>query len=216
MQGTLEVGPQWQLNLMRVNSREYLAEQMLCTRPEIAIFECDTPGYKSWVQCLNLIQLRLPSCGLVAIAGKDQNYDTIGEMAVGGVSAILSRDSFQAELPSALMAIQRGEVHLNPQIAKLLCQQMRATSQSQGANGRGLLSTLTNRELEVLLCLSRGQNYKTIAKNLFVSDSTVKTHVNNIFTKLRVNDRTQAVLYALRHGIEQMPIQMETEAPITV
>ena len=67
-----------------------------------------------------------------------------------------------------------------------------------------LLELLTEREKEVLFSLTQGINYKQISKLLFISESTVKTHINNIFTKLNVNDRTQAVLYALRHGIENL------------
>lgn len=68
----------------------------------------------------------------------------------------------------------------------------------------GLLELLTDREIEVLNALTLGMNYKQISKLLFISESTVKTHINNIFTKLNVNDRTQAVLYALNHGISSL------------
>ena len=68
----------------------------------------------------------------------------------------------------------------------------------------GLLNSLTDRELEVLHSLTQGINYKQISNLLFISESTVKTHINNIFTKLNVNDRTQAVLYALHHGIDNL------------
>ena len=63
-----------------------------------------------------------------------------------------------------------------------------------------LLSNLTNREEEVLELLTEGENYKSVAQKLFISETTVKTHVNSIFQKLQVNDRTQAVLYALKNG----------------
>ena len=63
-----------------------------------------------------------------------------------------------------------------------------------------LLTYLTSREEEVLDLLTQGNNYKGIAAKLFISETTVKTHVNNIFQKLQVNDRTQAVLYALNNG----------------
>ena len=63
-----------------------------------------------------------------------------------------------------------------------------------------LLNYLTNREEEVLGLLTQGITYKGVAKKLFISETTVKTHVNNIFQKLQVNDRTQAVLYAINKG----------------
>ncbi|MBI2996150.1 MAG: response regulator transcription factor [Candidatus Melainabacteria bacterium] len=78
------------------------------------------------------------------------------------------------------------------------------THKVETLSNKDLLELLTARETEVLHSLTQGVNYKQIAKLLFISESTVKTHVNNIFTKLNVSDRTQAVLYALRHGIESL------------
>ena len=63
-----------------------------------------------------------------------------------------------------------------------------------------LLHELTQREEEVLELLTQGITYKGVANKLFISETTVKTHVNNIFQKLQVNDRTQAVLYAINNG----------------
>ncbi len=56
----------------------------------------------------------------------------------------------------------------------------------------------------MLKYLCEGYNYKRVAQQLFISESTVKTHINNVFTKLKVNDRTQAVLYALKHDLESL------------
>jgi len=66
------------------------------------------------------------------------------------------------------------------------------------------LELLTEREAEVLKYLCDGFNYKKVSQKLFISESTVKTHINNVFTKLKVNDRTQAVLYALKHDLEAL------------
>ena len=72
-----------------------------------------------------------------------------------------------------------------------------AQQQAQDSN---YLSDLTQREEEVLDLLTQGITYKGVAQQLFISETTVKTHVNNIFQKLQVNDRTQAVLYAINNG----------------
>jgi len=74
----------------------------------------------------------------------------------------------------------------------LLC-----TSQRKEHSKNDLVSCLTQREEEVLELLAQGITYKGVAKQLFISPTTVKTHVNNIFQKLQVNDRTQAVVYAI-------------------
>ncbi|MBI3590095.1 MAG: response regulator transcription factor [Candidatus Melainabacteria bacterium] len=106
-------------------------------------------------------------------------------------------------LDSAFKQITKGQVFLCGKTTY----ELRTALQEQKAEGKndlGLLGLLTERETEVLLSLTQGINYKQISKLLFISESTVKTHINNIFTKLSVNDRTQAVLYALRHGIESL------------
>ena len=68
-------------------------------------------------------------------------------------------------------------------------------------NEDNLLNYLTQREEEVLELLTEGISYKEVATRLFISDTTVKTHVNNIFQKLQVSDKTQAVLYAINNGL---------------
>ena len=75
--------------------------------------------------------------------------------------------------------------------------------EQRAATEENLLTSLTMRENEVLDLLTKGINYKSIAQKLIISETTVKTHVNNIFQKLQVNDRTNAVLYALSHGFKQ-------------
>ena len=75
------------------------------------------------------------------------------------------------------------------------------TEKQESANEEeNLLNYLTQREEEVLELLTQGITYKGVASKLFISETTVKTHVNNIFQKLQVNDRTQAVLYAINNG----------------
>ena len=69
------------------------------------------------------------------------------------------------------------------------------------SNEDNLLNYLTQREEEVLELLTEGISYKEVATRLFISDTTVKTHVNNIFQKLQVSDKTQAVLYAINNGL---------------
>ena len=82
-----------------------------------------------------------------------------------------------------------------------------AKEETKVVAGENLLLSLTDRENEVLDLLTQGINYKSIAQKLIISETTVKTHVNNIFQKLQVNDRTNAVLYALTHGFKPSSAQ---------
>ncbi len=202
------------IHSLRVISRESLIEQALCIRPDLLIFETDTPGEKSWSQLINFTKSKLSDCGFIAILNELSSQDLIRDLAIAQVDSIIKHDRLHLEIPYAIRAFQKNETFLNSQVAKIICSfvQNQLSNSLNSINNnvnisskdRGLLTSLTNRELEVLACLTQGLNYKAIAKRLFVSDSTVKTHVNNIFTKLNVNDRTQAVLYGLKHGIDQI------------
>jgi DNA-binding NarL/FixJ family response regulator len=202
------------IHSLRAVSRESLIEQALCIRPDLLIFETDTPGEKSWSQLINFAKSKVQDCGFIAILNELSSPDLIRDLAIAQVDSIIKQDRLHLEIPYAIRAFQKNETFLNSQVAKIICSFVQnqlshpLTANNNDINvsvkDRGLLMSLTNRELEVLACLTQGLNYKAIAKRLFVSDSTVKTHVNNIFTKLNVNDRTQAVLYGLKHGINHI------------
>lgn len=195
-------------------SREGLIELALCIRPDVLIFDTSIRGNQSWQNVVMSLRDCLQDVGFVAIV-HNPDQALIEELARAQVNGIVSANNLHMELPHAIRAYQRNEMFLNPQFTGVLCSilsNITTTGQSQSqqqpkrrvVEDRGLLPTLTNREMEVLGCLTQGLNYKQISEKLFVSSSTVKTHVNNIFTKLNINDRTQAVLYGLRHGIEDM------------
>ncbi|MDX1918821.1 MAG: response regulator transcription factor [Candidatus Caenarcaniphilales bacterium] len=191
------------VQVVKPNSRQSLFELSNYMRPDLVIFETSIPGEQGWLSVIHNAKLRQPEVGMIAIVN-DLTNNLLRDLAVAQVDSILKLDKVHLELPSGLRAYQKGETFLNTQVAKVICSLIHMQTSLTAHQERGLLGTLTNREMEMLACLVQGMNYKTIAKTLFVSDSTVKTHVNNIFTKLNVNDRTQAVLYGLKHGIDQM------------
>ena len=90
----------------------------------------------------------------------------------------------------------RGEALLAPSVAAKLMQEV--------AGDRSPAAGLTERELEVLRLIARGLSNKMIARELVVSEKTVKTHVSNILAKLHLTDRTQAALYAVREGLAEL------------
>ncbi len=191
------------LHVARSMSRDSLMELVFCLRPELLILDGSIGGDRSWMQVISFLRSNLTEMGIIASLG-DLDMRSVQDLTMGGVNGLIRNDRAHLELPFAIRAVQLDEVFLTPQAAKAICDLVQGAFVAGASNDRGLLGSLTNRELEILAALTQGTNYKAIAKLLFVSDSTVKTHVNNIFTKLNVNDRTQAVLYALKHGIDQM------------
>jgi two-component system, NarL family, response regulator LiaR len=112
-----------------------------------------------------------------------------------GAVAYLLKDVRPKELAEAIAAAARGEVRLHPDVTK------RLMSEVSGGASKRLEDELTERERDVLRCIARGRSNKEIGEDLFISEKTVKTHVGAILDKLGVADRTQAALYAVKHGL---------------
>jgi NarL family two-component system response regulator LiaR len=118
-----------------------------------------------------------------------------------GAQGYLLKDIPPIELVQAVREAYLGKVQLHPEIARKLmslaaAQEKPATSRAATESENGL----TDREQEVLQLIADGRNNRDIAAQLVISEKTVKTHVSNILSKLHLDDRTQAAIYALRHG----------------
>lgn len=122
-------------------------------------------------------------------------------MKIGAKGYVL-KTMASAQLIYAIDEVLGGKVYLPSALSSRFFEYFQRSFKEEAntQNEENLLSYLTSREEEVLDLLTQGNNYKAIAGKLFISETTVKTHVNNIFQKLQVNDRTQAVLYALNNG----------------
>jgi len=122
-----------------------------------------------------------------------------------GASAYAIKDIASEDLISLIRRVGRGEYLINenvlsrPFVASRVLDQFRELA-AVDEMSEAVFSPLTPREVEILDCVARGNSNKEIARLLSISDQTVKNHITSILRKLAVNDRTQAVIYALRHG----------------
>ncbi len=114
-----------------------------------------------------------------------------------GAAAYLLKDVTPEELADTIRAVARGESRLSPDITRKVLSGIAGLPAGQGP-----VEALTARETEVLRCLARGLANKEIAAELFIAEKTVKTHISSILAKLSLADRTQAAVYAVKHGIE--------------
>jgi len=112
-----------------------------------------------------------------------------------GALGFLTKDIEPADLVDAIRAVHRGEPRLHPEVMKRL---MIRTAHPQQPRKRELL---TPRELDVLRALAHGLTNREIAERLVISETTVKTHISSILSKLQLTDRTQAALWAVREGL---------------
>ena len=136
-----------------------------------------------------------------------------------GAAAYYTRNITPDELADAVRKVSHGEYLINddvlskPQIASRVLKSFRelTVEEEEGTNGdsKDIYSPLSTREVEILDYIARGNSNKEIAKSLKISDQTVKNHITSILKKLSVNDRTAAVVHALRHGW----IKMHDPAP---
>lgn len=111
-----------------------------------------------------------------------------------GAAGYLLKTSTAHEIADAIRATQRGERVLEPEVTSKMMDKITGRYQI-------LHDDLTNRELEILMLIAQGKSNQEIADELFITLKTVKTHVSNILSKLEVEDRTQAAIYAFKHGM---------------
>ena len=152
------------------------------------------------IQSIN--KLGIPT-NVVILSGYDDSDLIYRAMKLGARGYVL-KTMASSKLIDAIETVADGKIYLPSVLTTRFFEyfQNAAKEETKVAAGENLLTTLTGRENEVLDLLTQGINYKSIAQKLIISETTVKTHVNNIFQKLQVNDRTNAVLYALTHGFK--------------
>jgi len=144
-----------------------------------------------------------PSLKILALTGYD-DPDLIFRAMKNGAKGYILKTMVTSQLIAAIEEVLNGKVFLPPILATKFFDEFQTRvgkSSRPDPTKQALLGYLTSREKEVLKLLTEGITYKGVADKLVISETTVKTHVNNIFQKLQVNDRTQAVLYALRYGL---------------
>jgi DNA-binding NarL/FixJ family response regulator len=118
-----------------------------------------------------------------------------------GARGYLTKNASAAEIRQAIAAVRRGEALLDPSVQRRLLDALAGNPGGIPAAEEELPDGLTPREAEVLRLMAAGRTNQEIAADLVVSEGTVKTHVNRIFSKAGVRDRGQAVAYAYRHGL---------------
>lgn len=188
------------INKTPINTKENILVEVERFKPNFCLVYTNLAGAISLNETIFKTKQVSPGTKIILIANENDSGKVCGYFQTI-VDGVIWFENLSNVLEPAIKQIAKGEPFLcGKSLADL--KKSLLTKQGEEKIEAALLSLLTDRELEVLHSLTKGVNYKQISKDLFISESTVKTHVNNIFTKLNVNDRTQAVLYALKHGIE--------------
>jgi DNA-binding NarL/FixJ family response regulator len=159
-------------------------------QPDVVLMDLVMPGMDG-VTATEVIRRELPMIEVVVLTSVLEDSLVIGAMRAGA-SGYLLKDAQADELCRAIKAVAAGQVYLAPQAAMRLMNEIRTPQSS---------STLTERETDVLRLLAQGASNKEIARDLFLGEKTIKTHVSNILSKLGVQSRTQAALRAVHLGL---------------
>jgi DNA-binding NarL/FixJ family response regulator len=169
-------------------------------RPDLVLMDINMPE-KDGLQTIQEIERLGLDTKVIALSGYDDADLIFRAMKLGAKGYVL-KTMASAQLIYAMDEVAAGKIYLPTALTSRFFEHFQRSfkKEAEAQSAENLLTYLTSREEEVLDLLTQGNNYKGIAGKLFISETTVKTHVNNIFQKLQVNDRTQAVLYALNNG----------------
>ncbi|MBT2504304.1 response regulator transcription factor [Streptomyces sp. ISL-98] len=162
-------------------------------RPDVVLMDIKMPGTDGIDALRKLRELANPAKVLIVTSFTEQR--TVVPALRAGASGYVYKDVDPDALAGAIRSVHAGHVLLQPEVAGALL------SQDEGNGGTGRGNTLTEREREVLTLIADGRSNREIARALVLSEKTVKTHVSNILMKLDLSDRTQAALWAVRHGV---------------
>ena len=170
--------------------------------PSVILMDLKMPGMNG-IEATRHIHETDPNIGVLVLTMFDDDDSVFAAMRAGARGYLL-KDADKDEVVRAIVAVERGEAIFSPAIAQRMVQYFSsAPSAASGKKQPDEFSELTERELEILNLIARGDNNNTIANKLSLSIKTVQNYVSSILTKLQVADRAQAIVRAREQGFGQ-------------
>jgi two-component system response regulator DegU len=169
-------------------------------QPDIILMDINMPGTNG-VEATRVIKREFPQIGIIALTiHEDEEY--VLELVRAGVSGYVLKDIVPSKLVETIRTVAAGDSVIDPSITRMLFTELNRLTRRRQAKEEW--ETLTEREMDILKLMTQGQSNKEIAVELSISEKTVKNHITSIFRKLQVEDRTQAVLFAIKHHLVEI------------
>jgi DNA-binding NarL/FixJ family response regulator len=173
------------------------------TKPDVLVLDAHMPGHKI-IKTAKQLHKQYPELRILILSAYDRHEYIVGLLKAGAAGYVLKSDSLEM-LVKAIRVIANGQEWLSPRVVEILIESVRSNNHSQ--------IHLTSREKEVLKLITMGCKNSEIADKLVITVQTVKNHVSNIFNKLGVESRVEAVLFAVNHDL--VPADNEDEMQLT-
>jgi len=164
--------------------------------PDVVLMDINMPGMNG-IDATKFIKAERPSIGIIALTIHDDE-EYVYELVKAGVSAYILKDIDSLSLVETVRMVAKGETVFHHSITKKLLGEFKRMAKHETEE------LLSNREMDVLLLITKGKSNKEIGESLYISEKTVKNHLTNIFRKIEVNDRTQAALYAVKNKLVKL------------
>jgi DNA-binding NarL/FixJ family response regulator len=171
------------------------------TAPDIVLLDIRMPKRSGIEACL-AVKEAVPSAKIIMLTVSDEEAD-LYEAVKSGASGYLLKDSSIEEVAQAVRVVAEGQSLISPSMAVKLIDEFKQMSRPEREPGAGF--RLTDRELDVLKLVAKGYNNRVIAGELFISENTVKNHVRNILEKLQLHSRMEAVMFAVKEKLLELP-----------
>lgn len=170
--------------------------------PDVVLMDLQMPDLDG-IEATRVIVRDSPHIGVIVLTMRDDDDAVLASIAAGARGYVL-KDADPEALLRAIRSVAGGEALLGAGVAHRVLARFSAEARTSDVAARPLLAQLTAREREILTLIARGMRNREIAEALVLSEKTVGNHISNIFSKLQVNDRSQAILRALRAGLVRL------------
>ena len=167
--------------------------------PDVILMDVRMPK-RSGIEATQQIKELLPHVKILVLTISDEEADLYDSIKAGAAGYLLKEISTD-EVADAIRSVWAGHSRISPAMASKLLTEFQAMTKRADDRQQIAPPRLTERELEVLRLVAKGLNNRDIARNLYISENTVKNHIRNILEKLQLHSRMEAVIYAVREKI---------------